>query len=281
MKKTRSGAGYILLSAMLFSIGGICNKLLPWSAMAINCGRCTLGLIPLGIYLLKTRHKPVVNATVLAGSVCFLGATALLMLATKYTTSANAIVLQYTAPIFILLYHLIFRRQRPNRRDFITCIAVVLGIVCFFADGMAAGSFFGNLMGLLSGISYAGVCMLNSFEKSDALSSVFFGMILSIVTGLPFLCMETDFSLPVLGILGIMGIFQMGLAYTLFAKGLEDTPPVAVSLLAGIEPILNPIFVALLYGESLGILSIIGAVIVIGTVLCYNVLRAREPLAKT
>lgn len=280
MKQSRSGAVYILLSAIFFSIGGVCNKILPWSALAINCGRGILGLIPVGIFMLKTRHKPVFNLQVMVGSVCFLGATALLMLATKFTTSANAIVLQYTAPVFIILYHLIFRRQRPNRRDLITCIVVFCGIICFFAEGMASGSLFGNLMGLLSGVSYAGVCMLNSFEKSDALSSVFFGMIICILTGLPFLCMETDFTLPTLSVMGLMGIVQFGMGYAFFAKGLENTNAVAVSLIAGIEPILNPVLVAIFYGEKLGVLSIVGAVVVICAVLWYNVLSARETAGK-
>ena len=280
MKKSRFGTGFILLSALLFSIGGVCNKVLPWSALAINCGRAILGLIPVGLYMLKTKHKLVFNLQVAIGTICFLGATALLMLATKFTTSANAIVLQYTAPVFIILYHLIFCRQRPKRRDLITCIVVFCGIICFFAEGMASGSLFGNLMGLLSGVSYAGVCMLNSFEKSDAMSSVFFGMILCVLTGLPSLCMETDFSLPTLSIMAVMGIFQFGLGYAFFAKGLEYASPVAVSLIAGIEPILNPVFVAIFYGERLGILSVVGAVVVIAAVLWYNVVSARETTGK-
>ena len=122
--------------------------------------------------------------------------------------------------------------------------------------------------------------MLNSFEKSDAMSSVFFGMILCVLTGLPFLCVETDFSLQTLSVMGIMGIFQFGMGYVMFAKGLEYASPVAVSLIAGIEPILNPIFVAVFYGEKLGVLSVAGAVVVIAAVLWYNVMTARQTTGK-
>lgn len=277
MKKKNSGVIFILLSAFLFSFGGVCNKLLPWSAFAINGARCLVGLIPLGIYMAAKKHRVKFNLTVLLGSVCFLGATALLMLSTKFTSSANAIVLQYTAPVFIILYHLIFRRQKPKKMDILTCAAVFIGIIFFFVEGMSKGTFFGNAMGLLSGISYAGVCMLNTFEKGDSLSSIFFGMILCVITGIPFLFRETDFSANTLLIAGFMGIFQMGLGYTCFNLGLKSAHPVSVSLISGIEPILNPLFVALFYRDDLGVLSVIGALIVLAAVLWYNAAMARQP----
>ena len=277
MKKKNSGVIFILLSAFLFSFGGVCNKMLPWSALAINGVRSLIGLIPLIIYMAVKKHKIRFNFTVALGAVCFLGATALLMLSTKHTSSANAIVLQYTAPVFIILYHLIFRRQRPKKLDIITCAVVFIGIIFFFVEGMTKGTFFGNAMGLLSGVSYAGVCMLNTFEKRDSLSSIFFGMILCVATGIPFIFQETDFSAQTLLIAGFMGIFQMGLGYTCFNLGLKSAHPVSVSLISGIEPILNPLFVALFYRDSLGVLSIVGALIVLAAVLWYNAANARRP----
>ena len=113
--------------------------------------------------------------------------------------------------------------------------------VFFFVDSLEMGGGLGNFLALLSGLAYAGVFLLNDLPDSDAISSVFWGDVLSAITGLPFLVKETDFSPTAITSLVVLGVFQVAVAYILLTIGLKTTPPVTASLVSGIEPVLNPI----------------------------------------
>ena len=262
------------MAAVLFSIGGLCIKMVPWSPLAINGARNLISSIMIGIYLKMTHHKIVINPAVLFGAVCMTGVTTLYTIANKLTTAANTIVLQFTAPVFVIFFMWIFFKERPKRVDIIATAAVFAGILCFFIDGLSSGNMLGNIVAVLSGVAYAGVFMMNSFEKSDSLSSIFLGQALSAVTCIWFVFGETDFGVTAVGGILALGIFQVGLAYILMSKGLDEVPAVTASLTTAIEPILNPILVAIFYHEMITPLSFVGAVIVIIAVVGYNVLKA-------
>ncbi len=272
--KQSKGIFYVLMAAVLFSIGGLCIKMVPWSPLAINGARNLISSIMIGIYLKMTHHKIVINPAVLFGAVCMTGVTTLYTIANKLTTAANTIVLQFTAPVFVIFFMWIFFKERPKRVDIIATAAVFAGILCFFIDGLSSGNMLGNIVAVLSGVAYAGVFMMNSFEKSDSLSSIFLGQALSAVTCIWFVFGETDFGVTAVGGILALGIFQVGLAYILMSKGLDEVPAVTASLTTAIEPILNPILVAIFYHEMITSLSFVGAVIVIIAVVGYNVLKA-------
>ena len=272
MKKT--GTIYVLLAAILFSIGGLCIKMIPWNPLAINGARNLISAVMIGVYIRLTHHRLVINPAVIFGALCLTGTTTLYSFANKLTTAANTIILQFTAPIFAMLLMWLFFRRRPPRSDVITCIIVLAGIICFFIDGISAGNQLGNFLAVCSGVTYAGVFMMNSFEHSDSLSSIFYGMILSAASGVWAVPAETDFSAPVLLWVAALGILQVGLAYIFMAKGLDSVSAVTASLTAAIEPILNPILVAIFYREKISGLALVGAVIVLGAVLVYNVRQA-------
>ena len=276
MTQEQRGTLFVALSAALYSIGGLCIKLIPWNGMSINGGRTAIALVVIGAYLIAARHPLRFNGWVLLGALSVFGTNALFSVANKLTTAANAIVLQFTVPIFVMLFSLLFFHRRPGRLDLAACAVVFGGIVFFFLDSLTMGGGFGNFLALLSGITYAGVFLMNDLPGADAISSVFWGDVISACTGLPFLLQETEFSSNALVSLVVLGTFQVGLAYVCLCIGLRTTPPVTASLISGIEPVLNPILVALFYGEKMGTFALVGAAIVIGGVLVYNVLRARE-----
>ena len=275
--KQSKGIFYVLMAAVLFSIGGLCIKLVPWSPLAINGTRNLISAILIGIYLKVTHHKIVINPAVLFGAVCMAATTTLFTIANKLTTAANTIVLQFTAPVFVILLMWIFFKERPKRVDIIASVIVFIGIICFFVDGLSTGNMLGNVIAVLSGIGYAGVFMMNSFEKSDSLSSIFLGQSLSAVTCVWFVFGETDFGAAAIGGIVALGVFQLALAYIFMAKGLDEVPAVTASLTTAIEPILNPLLVAVFYHETVTPLSFVGAVIVIAAIVGYNVWKAAKP----
>ena len=118
--------------------------------------------------------------------------------------------------------------------------------------------------------------MMNSFEKSDSLSSIFLGQALSAVTCIWFVFGETDFGATAIGGIIALGVFQLALAYIFMSKGLDEVPAVTASLTTAIEPILNPLWVAIFYHEMITPLAFAGAVIVIAAVVGYNVWKAAK-----
>ena len=271
----RAGTLCVFAAALLYSIGGLCIKVIPWNGLSINAGRNLVALLVIGLYLRIVRHPPRFNRWIAVGAVCICGTNSLFTLANKLTTAANTIVLQFTAPIFVILLSAVFWHRRPRKLDVIACAVVLLGVLCFFVDSLEAGGTAGNVLALLAGLCYGGVFLLNDLPDADPISSVFWGDVASVVIGLPFLLQETDFSPAPMASLVILGAFQVGLAYILLTIGLRTTPAVTAALVSGIEPVLNPILVAVFYHETIGPLSFAGAVVVIGAILLYNLLKGK------
>ena len=276
MSARQRGTLCVFLAAVLYSIGGLCIKLIPWSGMAINGGRTAIALVVIGAYLKLTRHKPRMNLWVLVGALAVCGTNILFSIANKLTTAGNAIVLQFTAPIFVILFSVLFFGKKPQKLDLLACGLVLGGVLLFFIDSLSAGGMLGNILALLSGISYAGVFMMNDMPDSDPISSVFWGDVISAAVGLPFLGYETEFSGNTFIALLVLGVFQVAVAYILMVEGLKTTPPVTASLVSGIEPVLNPILVAVFYHEMIGPVALVGAMVVVGSVVLYNVILAHQ-----
>ena len=276
MDRRQKGTLFVFLAALLYSIGGLCIKVIPWNGMSINGGRTAIALVVIGGYLLWKRHPLKTNRWVLLGGLFVFSCNALFSVANKMTTAANTIVLQFTAPIFVLLFTIVFFKKKPTGLDLITCLCVFGGILFFFLDSLEAGNMMGNLLALISGVAYAGVFMMNELPDGDAISSVFWGDVFSAVVGLPFLLRETQFPAGGMISLIVLGVFQVAVAYIFLTEGLKTTPPVTASLVSGIEPVLNPVLVAVFYHEYIGTKALIGAVIVVGSVIAYNAILAKQ-----
>lgn len=261
----------VLLAALCFSIGGLLTKVLPWSALAINGARNLIGAAVIGAFLLKTHHRIVISKAVIVGAISTIGVTTCFIIANKMTTAANAIVLQYTAPVFVIIFMALIFGVRPKKLDIITCIAVFAGVFIFFVDGLKTGNIYGDLIAVLAGIFYAGVLMMNTSENADALSSCFLGQLAAGIIFTPLCLRETDFSAPVISMVVIMGIVQVGLPYVFLSVGTRRVSAVTASFIMSLEPIMNPVWVAIFYGEKISLLAVAGAVIVIGAVLNYNI----------
>ena len=269
-KTKRLGIFAMLMASLCFSTGGLLLKIIPWNPLAINGARNLIACCVIGGFMFFTHHRVKFNGTVLAGAICMAGVTSFFVIANKLTTAGNAIILQFTAPIWIILFMFLFFRKKPGSTEIVSILIVLTGILFFFFDSLSSGRWLGDLLALISGIFYAGLFMLNEFEKGDALSSMFFGQLLSGVCLSPLVCFETDFSASVLIPIAMLGIVQVGIAYIFFSVGTRYTEPVAASVINAIEPVLNPTLVAIFYGEVLGPLPLIGAAIVIAGVLYYS-----------
>ena len=276
MKKENEGIFLVLLGAIAFSLGGLFVKLIPWSAISTNAGRCIFSSLMIYTYCRISGHQIVVNKTVLMGAVFVASMLLCYVASMKMTSAASAIVLEYTAPIFIIIFEALFFHKKAGKMDLLVCIIVLAGIILVVSGGSKSSTFIGDMVALLSGIFYAFVIMLNDFKDGDSLSSVLFGHMLTVLIGIPFILKETDFSMHTLMLVAALGIFQAGAGYTLMTVGLRHCDPLPGSLVASIEPVLNPILVAVFYGEQIGTRALIGAVIVIVSICVYNILMMKK-----
>lgn len=271
----RRGLAYVLISAVCFSLAGVLIKVIPWNPISINGARCIFAIIPMYLYLRATGRRFHVNKQIIGGAVLDFAMLETFVIANKLTAAANAIVLQFTEPIWVILLAWIIFRSRPRRSAVVASFVVIAGIACFFYDSLNAGGMLGNVLAIVSGVAYAGVFLLKESPKCDFECAAILGFAACFVVGIPFYPQETLFTPEILVTIVVLGVVQLGFAYFFLSKGLDVVSPVTASLTSTIEPLLNPILVAIVVGETIGPISIFGAVLVIGAATAYNVYAAR------
>ena len=276
----RKGLIFVSIAAVLFSVGGLGVKVIPWKGLSIASFRSLLAVVVLVIFAKAIHHPLKLTKGVVFGAAAVCCNSMFFTLATKMTTAANAILLEFTSPIFVILFLWLVFHEKPKGLDIIACVLVFAGIGCFVLDGLGQGNLLGNVLAIFAGMGYAWVFLMNRLPGGDALFSTILGQCFSVVIGLPSLLRETDHSPPVMLWAVALGVFQLGLAYVFLTTGLRSAPPVPASLVAGIEPVLNPVLVARVVGETLSGWSILGGVVVFGTVMAYNVIEARREKAE-
>lgn len=275
-KTSIKGTIFVLLSAICFSLGGVLIKSIPWSSVTIQGIRSIFSSLVIGSFMLMRHQRFVVNKTVLLGAVFNTVMAFTFVAATKMTTAANAIVLQFTEPIFVILLLWFLYKKKPGKDALLACVVVFSGILCFFFESLSAGGMVGNMLAIFSGLTYALVMLMKGFKGSDFESSLLISNAISMIIGIPALLKETDYSVEIWGFMILLGVFQFGFSYVFLSKGLDYVSPVTASLTSAIEPILNPLLVAAFCGETIGALGIVGAVLVVGASTTYNVLQAMK-----
>lgn len=163
-KNSLQGTVYVLLSAICFSLGGVLIKSIPWNSLSINMVRSVLSFILIFAYQRTQGRKFVFNKMVLLGAVLNFVMALTFVMATKMTTAANAIVLQFTEPVFLILIVWIVYRQKTKKDAVLTCILVLCGIFCFFFESLSTGGMAGNILAIVSGVTYAGVFLIKNSQ---------------------------------------------------------------------------------------------------------------------
>lgn len=274
MSTKNKGNLYILLTAILWSTGGLLIKFIPGNAVAINGARSLIALIFFYIYRKTVKVK--VNRFILAAAICLVLTNLLYVIANKMTTAANAIVLQYTAPIFVLIWDCIYQKKIPKKQQCLVVLMAFSGMVLFFMDQLDGGQMLGNIIAIGAGLSFSGVFFINSLPKASSKDSSMIAFFISFIISLPFLGDVKAMNSTALAALIVLGVFQVGLAYALFDKGAKLTSPVSASLIGLLEAVLNPIWVFLFYGEKVGRFALAGAGIILAAVVLNTVWSGKE-----
>lgn len=274
--KNKAGVLFVVLSAVCFSLAGVLIKLLPWSPLTINGARNIFASCVMLLWMRRNHKRLTVSRSTMLGACCNAAMNVTFVAATKLTTAANAIVLQFTMPFFLIVYTAVFFHKKPVLAEIAACVAVIIGILCFFMDSLSAGGMAGNILAVVSGALYAVVFMIKRLPGSDFESAAVYGQWMSILIGIPFFFTETVCETSHILIVVLLGTVQLGLAYVFLSLGLERVSPVTAAITSTIEPVLNPCLAAIFYPEPIGVVSLIGALIVISSVGIYNVFTARR-----
>jgi len=271
------------ITAILWSLGGILIKLTPLNSMALISGRSICALCLFIPYMLiknkKDKMKIVESNSIKHYLLCSIAISSLsvfFVIATKLTTAAHAIILQFTAPFWIILISFIIYKKKPQSKDLKAVTIVLFGIILFLSNQLNGSHQLGNIFAILSGISMAIMIMyLQSDYIKQPLMVVVIANIINAIIGMPFL-LNSLLTKEVLIYILIIGIFQYGISYILYTYAVKKLESLQVVIFSALEPILNPIWVYLATGESLSPLSLVGAFIVLGVIIHYNISKASD-----
>ena len=265
LSERRKAILYLALAAILWSTSGLFVKILDWQPVSILAGRSLFASIVFLIYLRRIPTRFSMWQLLAAGM--FILTQFLFVTSTKMTTAANSIFLQYTAPIYIVLLAFWFLREKPSRTDWVSMLIIFIGLTLFFADKLSTDGFYGNLLAILSGVTSA--VMMVSFraqKNGNPAESNLIAFLFTATLGFPFVLKET-WTVTNWSILAFLGVFQIGLAFIFFTQGIKHIPALEANLIGTLEPVLNPIWVFLFYGESMRAFALLGGLVVLGGVV--------------
>ncbi len=262
----KKGLLAVLASAMLWSTGGLFIKLVTLDAMQISFFRCVWAAIVFAIIF--RRQVFYANMFTFINAISYAAVLILFVLSNKLTTAANAIFLQYTAPIYVLIFEPIINKTNYEKINIVTIIICFVGMLLFFIGEISPGHMVGNILSLLSGIAFAAFMLgMRKNKKEYQFSSIFYGNIIVFLFCTPYMFGISNLSLNNFLMVSYLGIFQIGIAYIIFSFGLKRVLAIEASLLSMIEPVLNPVWVFLGYGEVPSFMAIIGGIIIISAIM--------------
>jgi drug/metabolite transporter (DMT)-like permease len=271
--------GQLLLTALLWSLGGLLIKTVDWPPLAVAGGRGLVAAVFLA--LTNRRLRFTFSRIQLLAAAAYAACTISFVTATILTTAANAILLQYTAPVWIALFGAWFLGERATRGDWLTIAVVLGGMALFFADGLELTHTLGNVIAILSGVAFAAMTIALRRQKDGSpVESIILGNALAFVIGLPFMVGQSLPSPIGWAALLTLGVVQLGCSYWLYARAIKHVTALEAVLIPVVEPILNPVWVFCVRGERPSSWALAGGALVLGAVTwrAWHAIRARPPV---
>jgi drug/metabolite transporter, DME family len=269
----------VFLTAILWSSGGLFIKLISLDSMELSFFRCAIAAVVFALMFRKRILK--LNPLALLNSFAYAAVLILFVIATKTTTAANAIFLQSTAPIYVLIFEPLLTKTKWERINIITIVVCFLGMILFFMGDLTPGDIKGNIAALLAGVAFAAFFLgMKKNEPQYGESSIFYGNVIVALICIPFITDMNTISVKDFVMVSFLGVFQIAFAYALFSYGLKRIIAVEASIISMFEPVLNPIWVFIGYGEVPSFYAIIGGIIIM-TAITVRTLISNSDFIKT
>lgn len=269
----RSAVFALVLTAVLWSLGGVLVKYIDWSPLGIAGGRSAVAAVVTLAWL--RRPSFTWDRTQWLAAFSYAATVILFVSATKLTTAANAIVIQYMAPLWVALVSWPLLREKVTRLDWVCIIFALGGMALFFFDKLEADSLLGLILAVASGIAFAATGITLKMQQGRSTTeSIVLGNIITAVIALPF-----AFSGPLPNADGaialvVMGVVQLAVPYIIYSRAVGHVSALEAVLIPVVEPLLNPVWVAIMIGEVPTPIALVGAVIVLASVSLRSVLLA-------
>lgn len=268
----------VLGAALLWSTGGLFIKWTSLSGLELSAYRSFFALVT--VALVTRREGFGLNRLTAAAAILYAALVILFVMATKQTTAANAIFLQYTAPVYLLILEPLVYKEKFRARDLITVLVCIGGMALFFVGQLRPQDVTGNLMALTSGLFFAIYFLLLRHRRArevNRASSVIYGNLLVVLVCVPWGLAAFD-SVGRHDLLSVMylGVIQLGLSYVLFTVGMaRGVRSLDAGIICYIEPVLNPVWVFMVLGERPSRWALLGGAIIITAVVIHMLVDAR------
>lgn len=271
-----ASATALILCAILWSSGGILIKMVNWDPFAIAGMRSLVGVLTMFVFVRKPRFT--FSFDQIMAALSYSATMILFILANKMTTSANAVLLQYTEPVFIvILGRWLLTDEKTTFVDWLSIAGVLVGMVLFFLDDLSFTANAGNILAVISGLTFALTAIFMRRQKSARSSDSFMlAHILTFAISIPFIVRSGPPSASGMVGLALLGVFQMGIPSILYGFGMAGVSAISAAILTMLEPALNPVWVALFVGEIPSARAILGGCIILACVTLRTVLKARK-----
>ncbi len=261
-------------AAILFSTSGLFVKIITIPALALVSSRSIIAAIVITLWIRRPQFTW--SVAQIGGAIALALTQILFVLATRQTTAANAIFLQYTAPVYVALFGVWFLGERAQGYDWLTMVAIAIGFVLFFNEKLSPEGWWGNVYAIMSGITLAWLLLFMRKQKDGSTAeTILLGNILAAIVGLPSLLTASPTPGDWAGIL-FLGVLQLGIPFIMMAVAIKWLTAVEAVLIQTLEPIFNPIWVFLVIGETPSWLALAGGLVVLVAVTGRAVLAARE-----
>lgn len=267
---------FLFGSALLWSLSGIFTKSVAWNGVCLATLRGVIALV-VSAALLRGR-KIKLNRNKILAAICYFVQGVLFMCANKYTTAANATVLQNTSPLYILLLNALLAHRKPTKGECVTCVCLFAGVILAFMGNLGGGGITGNVFALVSALFYAGVFFFSKEEGANPLESLFLGNACYLLL-LPVMLTDQTVlttSLPDWGFLILFASLSGIVAWLCFAVGIKHTSALQANFITMSEPVMAPVWTFLFLREVISPMSVAGCIIVIATLLIYNISASKK-----
>jgi len=273
MDQRRKGILLIIGAALLWSTGGIGIKAVADSALKVTFYRSLFAAVALMLFLGRGvwARRQWKSTTAFAIAIVSYGACLTsFVVATKWTTAANAIFLQYAGVVWVLLLSPIVVREPMRMRDVVAIIVAMSGMALFFVGRFEARGMAGNAMALVSSVFFASLILVLRREQRAAQAAVTWGNVVCALAVLPFISHDLALTPRSFAVLAFLGVFQIAIAYVLFVRGLAYVTATQASLTGMLEPVSNPIWVFLFLGEKPSVYALAGALVVLSAIAWHT-----------
>ena len=271
MKKENIAVIEMLVCATLWSIAGILIKVIPWTGFSVAAMRGLIAGITIAVYMALKKYRFILNKKTLITGILSAMVYTCFVCSNKMTTAANAIVLQFTSPVFIVIFTTLIYKTGIRRADLLVVLFTLAGITLTFLDKLESGYILGNFVAVGAGMFMAGMFVsVGNCEGEERFSGILLGQFFTFLIGLPSVIIsKPEFTPAATAAILALGVFQLGISYILYIKSSKYCPPLACCLLGAVEPLLNPVWVMIFDGETPGLLALVGGIIVIASVTVW------------